>query len=387
MIKHVLKLLWNKKASNALMILEIFLSFIVLFFVLSYVFFNLGKVNQPLGFETIDIWKIQLDGVEQRDSLEAVTTLQNLKTELLSMEEIEAVSFTESIVPFQNSQWRTGSADNGFQMTTLLVPVDEDLKKVMGLNITEGRWFNEDDLNSSMKPLIVNQEFIDRYYPNKSMVDSTFILNGDRKIIGVIDQYRYIGEFEENHPTVLSIAPYFQNMSAVLLKMKGNTPTAFEEKLSQRIANTTKSTGNVIVDLEKERIENSRESWVLIIALLAICGFLCLNVALGLFGVLWYNINKRKAEIGLRQALGANGFDITKQFILEILVLTGIAILIAIFFTIQIPLLKVTEYPNSLFYKSIGFSTLIILILVTICALFPSVQAAKITPANSLHED
>ena len=120
---------------------------------------------------------------------------------------------------------------------------------------------------------------------------------------------------------------------------------------------------------------------------MSVCIFLCLNVALGLFGVLWYNINKRRSEIGLRQAIGAHGSDITKQFILEILILTGFAIGLGIFFAIQIPLLDVTEYPDSLFYKAIVYATLIILVLVLMCALLPSLQAAKIRPAIALHED
>ena len=169
--------------------------------------------------------------------------------------------------------------------------------------------------------------------------------------------------------------------------MKKGISAAYEEKLASVVKNSIKSNGSVIENLEKRRIENGRESWLMLGALMFVSIFLCLNVALGLFGVLWYNINKRKPEIGLRQALGANGFDITKQFVLEILILTGVALFIGIFFAIQIPLLDVTEYPDQLFYRSIIYSSLIILTLVFVCALFPSIQAAKITPANSLHED
>ena len=387
MIKHVFKLLWNKKGSNALMALEIFLSFIVLFFVLSYLFFNLDRVNQTLGFETENVWMIEMDAIDKLDSLEAVTTLQNLKRNLINLKEIESVSFTESIAPFQGNQWRTGTDDNGFNMNTLMCPVDTDLLATVGLNVVQGRWYTEEDLNETIKPIVVNQAFIDRYYPDKSMIDSIFILNGDRRLIGVIDEYRYIGEFADSEPTVMELTDYFQNMGNVLLKMKGDIPTSFEEELYNLTNTTIKSTSNTITTLEYERAKDSNESWVLIVALLFICGFLCINVALGLFGVLWYNINKRRSEIGLRQALGAHSIDITKQFILEILLLTLLAVGLGIFFAIQIPLLKVTEYPDSLFYRSILFSTLIIFLLVITCALFPSVQAARISPADSLHED
>jgi len=54
MIKHIFKLIWNKKGSNALMLLEIFLSFLVLFAVVGYVLYNVTNIKTPIGFETED---------------------------------------------------------------------------------------------------------------------------------------------------------------------------------------------------------------------------------------------------------------------------------------------------------------------------------------------
>lgn len=387
MIAHIFKLLWNKKGSNALMVLEIFLSFLVLFFVLSYVLYNLNITNAPLGFETEDKWMIGLDNVDNLDSVEAVLVIQNLKQNLLAEEEIKGVSFTPSMAPFHNSQWRNGTDKNGFPMMALVVNADLDFVDVLGIKILKGRNFQEDDLNANETRVLVNQEFLDEYYPEKNMIDSTFLFDSPRKIVGVIEDYRYIGEFEKKTPTVIFLKEYTELNDFVVLDMKEGTPTAYEEKLSLLVNNSTKKTGNIIMDLEKERKDDSRESWLLVIALLSICGFLCINVALGLFGILWYNINKRRSEIGLRQAVGAHGFDISKQFILEIIFLTSIALFIGIFFAVQIPLLDVTEYPDSMFYKAIIYSCMIILGLVSACALFPSIQAARISPSNSLHEN
>ncbi len=387
MIGHILKLIWNKKGSNSLMILEIFLAFLVLFFVLAYVLYNLDKTSAPLGFATVDRWEVQLDNLDALDSIELKTTIENLESNLLALEEVEEVSFANSISPFSGSMWTTGNDENGFEFSAMVVPADYGLANTLDLNIVEGRFFTEEDYDATYKPIIMTKHFMEKYYPNKSMIDSTFLLQGTRKIVGVVEAYRYRGAFEELYPTIMLLEPKVDNNSAVLLKMKPGTPTSFEEKLSNVVNTTTKRTGNVINNLEKERISEDRESWMIFIALLSICGFLCVNVALGLFGVLWYNINKRKAEIGLRQALGANGLDISKQFILEVILLTLVALIIGVFFAVQVPLLQLTEFPNVMFYKAILYSIVIILSLVFICALFPSIQAAKITPANSLHED
>ena len=387
MITHILKLIWNKKGQNSLMILEIFLSFLVLYFVLAYVLYNLNIVNKPMGFSVEDKWMIGLGNIALLDSLEGVAIIENLQIELMAQDEIEQVSFAANVVPFSNNQWMTSNDDNGFEITSLVIPVDIHLDEVMDLNVIEGRWFDEADIVNRDDLMIVNKAFMEKYFSKKSMVDSTLIFDGDRKIIGVVNAYRYNGQFSEDEPTALNLRPSVDNREVVLLDMKSAVPAAFEEKLAGIVAQVTKTTGSTIERIDKLQAKNSRESWLMLIAMLTVCGFLCLNVALGLFGVLWYNINKRKSEIGLRQALGAHGSDITKQFILEILILTGIALVIGIFFAIQIPLLKVTEYEPSLFYKSIIYSTLIIMSLVFLCALMPSLQAARITPADSLHED
>lgn len=387
MIKHILKLIWNKKGSNALMILEIFLSFIVLFCALSFTLFNTSKFNEPMGLETKDRWMISLDEIWKLDSLEAANILTNLKNNLMDLEEIEEVTFTNFASPFSNSRSSNGTDLNGFHIQSILVSPDLKFKDVMNSNIIEGRWFNEDDFNAAVEPILVNKEFMDQYYPGKSMIDSTILYDDPKKIIGVVEAYRYNGEFSESEPTSFWLTSYTENTEFVVCKMKPGTPTSFEEELAKVVLSSTKKPGSIIENLEKSRKDNSRQSWLLIIAILSVCGFLCLNVAMGLFGVLMYNINKRKSEIGLRQALGANSFEIGKQFITEILILTLVSLIIGIFFAIQIPLLKVTEYPSALFYKAIIYASGIIILLVFICALFPSIQASKFTPADSLHED
>jgi len=306
MIKHIFKLIWNKKRANSLMMLEIFLSFLVLFFVLAYFFFNIDKVNTPLGFTTEDRWAIYLDNIDQLDSLEGATVIENLKNNLTAMDEVEDVSFTQSMFPFSGSTWNTGNSDNGFSLNSYVINADYRLKDVLDLNMIEGRWYTEEDLHSAAPLLVVNKEFVDRYYPGKSMIDSTIIFEGERRIIGVVEDYRYHGEFSELHPTALLLKRSVDNQAAVLLRMKDGVALTAEEKISELANATTGKSGNTIVDLDKSRISDSRESWIILIALLSICGFLCVNVALGLFGVLWYTINKRRSEIGLRQALGAN---------------------------------------------------------------------------------
>ena len=169
--------------------------------------------------------------------------------------------------------------------------------------------------------------------------------------------------------------------------MRPNTPATVEESISKLVNNVSKTTGSVITTLDKRNEENSRHSWVLMIGLLSICGFLCINVALGLFGVLWYNISKRRSEIGLRRTLGATRSNISFQFITEIIMVTLIGIFVGLFFAAQFPIMKLFDMENINYYYAMLSSAGVILVLVLICAFYPSRQAAMVNPAMVLHED
>ncbi len=118
-----------------------------------------------------------------------------------------------------------------------------------------------------------------------------------------------------------------------------------------------------------------------------VAGFLIINVALGLFGVLWYNINKRKGEIGLRRAVGATGNSVSKQLVGEVLVLSTISLVLGCFFAVQFPLMNVFDLPAGIYLIAIAMAVAFIYALVTVCALYPGKQAAAIYPAVALHEE
>jgi putative ABC transport system permease protein len=123
------------------------------------------------------------------------------------------------------------------------------------------------------------------------------------------------------------------------------------------------------------------------IIFIIVAGFLIINVALGLFGVLWYNINKRKGEIGLRRAIGATGNAISRQLVGEAFVLSTLSLILGCFFAVQFPLLNVFDLPANIYVTAIILSVLFIYVLVVLCALYPGKQAAGIYPAVALHED
>lgn len=388
MITHILKLIWNKRRSNALILIEIFLAFLVLFAVLSYVTYNFRQFTEPMGFETKDKWLINLESMQQKDSLEIVNLKNTLRSELQQMENIQHVAFTDFSYPFSGSTSKTTQDQMGFDIQTIIARADNEYQNALNIKMLEGRWFNEEDQTATYPPMIVNRAFMENYYPTKSMLDSIINHIGEHKIVGIIEAYRYHGQFSENRPLVYLQEPIeSKGSNNIVLNMTPGTTVAYEEEVNKIVRSITKADNFLITDLDKARIKQAKDTWIPMIVLMSICGFLCINVALGLFGVLWYNINKRRGEIGLRRAIGAHSSDIKKQFVLEIFILALIGILLGVFFAIQVPLLKLGPLEPINMYYAIAMSALIILVLVTLCALQPSWQASKIHPATALHEE
>lgn len=388
MIKHLLTLIWNRKKRTVLLLIELVLAFLILFSVFGFVLYNFDNYKTPLGFETENIWMASLRMDQNIDSAQRVETKALLLQNLRQIPEISEVAYSNPVAPFSGSTWSTTTDKNGFEMRVELAAGDISYAKTVGLNIIEGRWFNEEDKIAKYRPIVISKIMRDEYWPDSAVVGRIIHINGEAKIIGVISNFKYHGEFSEEKNIIISRFEEHSDQSPTLLiRLKEGYDPSIEKDINNIIAQTTKGWKFSIENMESKRKFLNVDYWVPIIALLSICGFLVFNVALGLFGVLVYNIKKRRGEIGLRRALGANPSSVANQFIFEILFLTTVSIIIALFFAIQFPLMDVFNVEMNVYTRAMLYSALVIYSLVLICTIYPSRQAARVHPANALHEE
>ena len=62
MIRHLCKLVWNRKRANALTAFQIFISFLILFITVSLAVNEANKYRQPLGFSYENRWVVLQSG-------------------------------------------------------------------------------------------------------------------------------------------------------------------------------------------------------------------------------------------------------------------------------------------------------------------------------------
>src|SRR5215216_1636025 len=101
MIKHLFKLIWNKKKQNFLMITEMFVSFLVIFAVFSLVVFYYRNYKQPMGFDYDNVWVVNYTPTENIKSNDSVILFrETLRQMLHSMSQVKEISFSSNNVPF-----------------------------------------------------------------------------------------------------------------------------------------------------------------------------------------------------------------------------------------------------------------------------------------------
>jgi len=388
MLRHLFKLIWNKKGTHSLLIIEIWASFMVLFGVLSLIAYNVNNYLDPIGFEYQSVWNLDLS--HNQDTVEVAAKIQRILQRVKSYPEVQSVSRMSSNTPFSANQMNNSVAYNKISVLTDQYRSDENMSTTLNLPIIAGRWYKKEDMVSKSVPIVINSRFKEKMFGNENPLgklikkdDKTFF-----KVIGVIDKFKAKGEFMTDAPAMFEMISSDNDWdSNILIKVKPGTDADFEAKLVKDVAVMLPGWGIEVSYLNESRENRHKLTLVPVIIFLIISGFLLTNVALGLFGILNLSIARRRGEIGLRRAMGATEGKVAIQFLGEIWVLAAFSMIIGLVFAIQFPIMNVFDIASGIYITAIIAASIIIFLIVTLCAWYPSRQASRIHPAVALHEE
>ncbi|HMB58005.1 MAG TPA: FtsX-like permease family protein [Arenimonas sp.] len=399
MFRQLLKPIWKRKSRNLMLSLEIALAFVVVFAIAAAASRYYQLYHLPTGFNYEDVWSVQMELPNDDDAMKNDAQMYDkFKRSLQALPEVEQVAFANSS-PYEDSTWRTGYylPEGGADADSDLMTVSDDFFAVMGMTLTEGRWFSSADEGAAEEPVVVNRRFVQALFPGQNPLGK-IISDGkpdskDRKMLritGVIDDLRNHGEFML--PTNFVIARFSpqsstRGVATILLKVKPGTERIFEATLSNQLKLVRNDWSYRISPLSDLRESHLRRWMMPLIVFSVIAAFLLLMVAFGLFGVLWQNTTQRIPELGLRRAIGATAGNIYRQIIVEQLLLSTLAMLVGLVLLVQLPITGVLG--ENLDWRLFSIATLIsvtIMALVSVlCALYPAWQASRLSPTEALH--
>ncbi|MHA4895933.1 ABC transporter permease [Pedobacter sp. PWIIR3] len=394
MFRHLFKLIWNKRRYNILFLSEILISFLVIFAVFSMLVFYYMNYIKPSGFEHEQVWSISYNNPLKTKNKDTLTTYYSqVKTTLLALPEIEELTFSSANFPYSNSNSTSGFDYKGKKYNQInFYQTDEDYSKVLSANLVEGRWFEKEDGILKKNVMVINRSLKEAIFGSESALGKAVGGDEDKNkatVIGVVEDIKTSGDF---WPSGLGMykkldSASFEWNGIMLVRVSKAANAAFESKLSKLLSRAIPNSNIEITHLSEMRKSKNSDTIIPVIICSIIAGFLIINVALGLFGVLWYNISQRRGEIGLRRAIGASGGSISGQLITESVLLATLSLGVGSFFAIQFPLLNVFDISATVYMIALLLSISFIYILVILCSLYPGKQAAAIHPAIALHED
>ena len=397
MIKQLIKLIWNRRRSNAFIILEILATFLVLSGVATFWLHYWHRFRQPLGFSYENVWSILAyeEGVEY-GSADRIETLQQIVGSLNDFKEVRAIGQAEfNFYAVGQSHYRFRYQER--YLNSLSMRISDGCVDVLQPSLIRGRWFEGSDDDSKHTPVIINKRFGDALFGRENPLGKILELVSAKNetfevltVVGIVSDFRLYGEYDELRPFVLARTTLKNpdNMPSypLLIRVEPSVDESLKARMLAKLQRLAPSWTIEITPVAMIRDEKIIEGLAGFFSLGLVAFFLMAMVALGLTGVLWQNVTRRTKEIGLRRANGAPAGAVFGQIAAEILLLTTVAAALGIIFIIHFLFLDIIANINGQTYISGTLIALaIIYLLTTVCTLYPGYLATRVHPAEALH--
>jgi len=285
-------------------------------------------------------------------------------------------------------------AKDGEDMQAFMNALSPGYFETMKIPFLEGRDFRSSDAKEESAVAIVNRRFAEHFFHGKSAVGKRLGFGGGPgtkltiEIVGVVNDSLYEGPREGVRRQVF-IPNWAKNSAAVYLRTQTQSAGTYT-----MVRNEVKQLDPSMPVYEMKTVEAQLDETLLtdrLIALLS-AGFgllATLLASVGLYGVMAFVVARRKKELGIRLALGA------QPGLVIWLVMREVVLLLAIGMAIGIPAaMALGRYVSTQLYglqandPVIAGATMLLLTMVSVAAgLIPAHRASRIDPILALRHE
>lgn len=350
-----------------------------------------------LGFDPSNVAVVSLD-LAHRDYEEAegIQFLDNLAGRLEGVRGVSKVA-VGSWIPLQGGSGIIGGLEpEGYQPGPQeSVEADYTLATsgyfdVVGIQLLRGRDISESDDAAAPEVVVVNQAFVDRYWPGESGIGGrlrTFSSDTPMEVIGVVANAKYRSIAEEVRPQIwLPLAQHYESGVILHIRTHGD-PRPLLPTIRQQVHDLDPDLPIIRADLMENITANGTLPQRILSMVLGGVGVIALALAmLGIYGVIAYAVSQRTREVGIRVALGARPGKVVGMVVREGLGLSALGLVIGLAVGAGVAqLLRALFFGLSpLDFIAVG-GTLGLMVLAAVTAsLLPALRAARVDPVKSL---
>jgi predicted permease len=358
--------------------------------------FQTARAMDP-GFSPDGVALAQFDfSTSNYKAQQTDTFCRRLRERLEQQPGVTSVSYDDSVpLGFSGGNWENLEIEGYVPGPSENMKIYRDLVSPgffnsMRLAFVDGRDFDLHDDSASQKVMIVNQEFVRRFFPNRNPIGHTVRGWGEWfTVVGVVKNSKYHRVTESPQPYFyIPIRQVFRPEYGLTFHVRTNG-SVNEAIVALRREAAAIDPSLTIFDAEPmtEYISASLFGAKIAANLLSVLsGLGLLLAAIGLYSVMAYSVAQRTREIGVRVTLGAQPRDILQlvvrqgmKFALAGLVI-GTVVAAALARLLSSVLVAVSPYDPLVFALAAVFTILIVLA----AAMIPARRALLVDPASAL---
>ncbi len=275
--------------------------------------------------------------------------------------------------------------------------VSDGYFQTMHIPILRGRGFLESDKPNSPRIAVVNEHLANRFWPHQDAVGKRFHLqdaNGPLlQIVGIAKQGKYLWISES--PTDFLYLPFSQNQQNSMT-LVSESPVSDASTLAPVLRSVVHGIDPNMPAFDMRTMQDlftkrAIQTPNIIVEAVAGLGVMALILAvIGLYGLIAYSVSRRRREIGIRMAIGADQRGVLQMILRQGLVLALSGSLVGLVLGIG-----ASRLVNSTFilYSSGTNPALFLLVMVPLLAIAllaaytPARRASRIDPMKALREE
>lgn len=272
-----------------------------------------------------------------------------------------------------------------------VMDVGEGYLQTMRIRLIAGREFVATDAQESQRVVIVNELFARNHFPGEDPIDRIVrVGDAEYRVIGVCGSTLY-NEVKGGRPATMYLSARQQAPESLYVAARTAVPPlSLVPAVRRAVAEIDPLVPLADISTQAELFDRSLFVERLFLALSAsLAGFALLLSCLGLYGLMAYNVARRRVEIGVRMALGAPPVTVARAILREGVVMTawglvvGLPLAVGLAFLARQAFFGVAPYDPA----TIAAAVALLLCVTVLAAWLPARRATRIDPMVALRAE